>query len=292
MIFLLSSIILSSYLTLAFKITGNYKISNLQAIVFNYITCVITGSIINGKTPFTQDVFKAPWFIYAVIMGVMFISLFNVIAYTAQKMGVSVTSVANKLSLVIPFLFSLYLYNDSAGIFKWLGVALALISVVLVSYRKKDVQATNNNLNFLAWLLPAVLFAGSGLLDALINYTEQVYINDANKNDFLITAFSTAAFSGIIIMSIHFLTGRQKFQPKALLAGICIGVPNYFSIWCMMAAIALYSSNSSAIIPVNNMGIVLFSAVAAWLLFKEKLNAINCTGIILSLAAIALIAFT
>ena len=39
------------------------------------------------------------------------------------------------------------------------------------------------------------------------------------------------------------------------------------------------------------MGIVLFSAVAAWLLFKEKLSLINWVGIVLSIVAIALIAF-
>jgi uncharacterized membrane protein len=55
--------------------------------------------------------------------------------------------------------------------------------------------------------------------------------------------------------------------------------------------ITAYQGNSSAIIPVNNMGIVLFSAVAAWLLFKEKLSIVNIAGILLAIAAIALIAF-
>jgi multidrug transporter EmrE-like cation transporter len=39
------------------------------------------------------------------------------------------------------------------------------------------------------------------------------------------------------------------------------------------------------------MGIVLFSAVAAWVLFKEQLTTINWLGIVLALGAIALIAF-
>jgi drug/metabolite transporter (DMT)-like permease len=39
------------------------------------------------------------------------------------------------------------------------------------------------------------------------------------------------------------------------------------------------------------MGIVLFSAVFAWLVFKEKLSAVNWAGIILALFAIALIAY-
>jgi multidrug transporter EmrE-like cation transporter len=39
------------------------------------------------------------------------------------------------------------------------------------------------------------------------------------------------------------------------------------------------------------MGIVLFSAVTAWILFKEKLSFINWAGIALAIAAIALIAY-
>ena len=58
-----------------------------------------------------------------------------------------------------------------------------------------------------------------------------------------------------------------------------------------MRVLKLYSANSSAIIPINNMGIVLFSAVAALIFFREKLSVLNWTGIALSLGAIALIAF-
>jgi len=58
-----------------------------------------------------------------------------------------------------------------------------------------------------------------------------------------------------------------------------------------MKFLKIFPSQSSAKILVNNMGIVLFSSVVAWLLFKEKLSLINCAGILLSIAAIALIAF-
>jgi drug/metabolite transporter (DMT)-like permease len=39
------------------------------------------------------------------------------------------------------------------------------------------------------------------------------------------------------------------------------------------------------------MGIVLFSAVMAWLLFKERLSVINWLGILLAMGSIALIAY-
>jgi uncharacterized membrane protein len=90
---------------------------------------------------------------------------------------------------------------------------------------------------------------------------------------------------------VQMISGKMQFSYKALLAGIIIGIPNYFSIWFLGKVIAAYKDNSSAIIPINNMGIVLFSAVAAWVLFKEKLSFINWMGIGLAIAAIGLIAY-
>jgi multidrug transporter EmrE-like cation transporter len=49
---------------------------------------------------------------------------------------------------------------------------------------------------------------------------------------------------------------------------------------------------TSALIPVNNMGIVALSAVSAGIIFKEKFTAVNWLGILLALAAIAMIAFS
>jgi len=59
----------------------------------------------------------------------------------------------------------------------------------------------------------------------------------------------------------------------------------------MVEALKQYPGNSSAIIPIINMGIVLVSTLAAVFMFRERLSLLNRLGIILSLGAIALIAF-
>src|SRR5689334_887772 len=110
MIDLIGSIVLTSWLTLSFKWVELLKLDRLQAIVFNYIFCVITGSIVNGHVPDYGSNVQTDWFKWACLMGGVFIFLFNIIAFTAQRIGVAVASVANKLSLVIPFIFSIYLY--------------------------------------------------------------------------------------------------------------------------------------------------------------------------------------
>lgn len=292
MLYLIGSIVLTSYLTLAFKVCEKYKVNIFQAIVFNYITCVITGSIVNGSFPIDAAAMATPWFPWACIMGVLFVSIFNIIGLTAQRISVAVATVANKLSLIIPVVLSVYLYNESVQGWKLAGVSLALVAVGLSCYRsKKPGSPKEKNTPKWEYFLPFVLFIGSGLLDALINHVQKQYVTEENKNAYLITGFLSAAVIGSTVLLVQYSTGRQKFAGKHLLAGIIIGIPNYFSIWCLVRFLKESPWQSSASIPVNNMGIVLFSSVVAWILFKEKLSRINWAGIILSLIAIFLIAF-
>ncbi|MBA2500129.1 MAG: EamA family transporter [Chitinophagaceae bacterium] len=293
MLFLAATIILTSYLTLSFKMLQRFNISNLQAIVFNYFTCVIVGVIVNGSVPFNSQMVFEGWFPWACIMGITFVLLFNLIAYTAQKMGVAVASVANKLSLVIPFSFSLYLYNETSSWIKIVGIIMALTAVVLTCWPKQNtVKGSPQLISPLIWiLLPAILFLGSGFLDTMIKYVEQSFINEHNNNAYLITSFAIAFISGFIILVILLIKGKEIFDKRSVLAGILIGIPNYFSIWFLLEVLKQYPGNSSAIIPIVNMGIVLFSSVMAWLIFKEFLSVKNWIGILLSLAAISLIAY-
>ena len=290
MLYLVGSIILSSWLTLSFKVVEKFGLNNLQVIVFNYVTCVITGSVVNGSFPVNRSTLSEKWFPWALVMGTIFVLLFNIVAATAQKLGVAVASVAYKLSLVIPFIFSVYLYNEENTALKTIGIITALVAVVLTCYKPLTVSVRESS-RLLIWLLPAILFIGSGLLDTMIKYVERSFLDGANNDYYLITAFLVAALVGGTTLGILAATKKEHLSWKGIVAGIAIGVPNYFSIWCLMRVLKLYSANSSAIIPINNMGIVLFSAVAALIFFGEKLSVLNWAGIALSLGAIALIAF-
>jgi drug/metabolite transporter (DMT)-like permease len=171
-------------------------------------------------------------------------------------------------------------------------VILALLAVVLTCYQTKK-QETQKETFARKWeyFLPFILFIGSGLLDALINHVQKQYVTEENKNAYLISGFLSAAVIGSVLLIIQYSTGRQKFAARHLLAGVIIGIPNYFSIWCLVRFLKESPWQSSASIPVNNMGIVLFSSIVAWLLFKERLSKINWAGIVLSLIAIYFIAF-
>jgi drug/metabolite transporter (DMT)-like permease len=290
MIYLFCSIVLSSYLVLALKYVNNKGIATFETIAFNYCTCVIVGSFVNAKVIQPSTIIHQPWFICAVVMGTLFVSIFNLIATTVQKNGVSVASVANKLSLVIPFLFSLYLYHEYAGWTKWIGLSIALIAVWFTCFAAQ----TGKHKKLSAWVrygLPSMLFISSGLLDTFINYIEKKYLTDYNKNDFLISTFFVAATISIICVLYRIIIQKRIFSWKPVVAGVLIGIPNYFSIWSLVQVLQKYTAYGATIIPINNMGIVLFSTVTSALMFKEKLSVINWIGILLSIVAIGFMAY-
>ncbi|MCC7029742.1 MAG: DMT family transporter [Chitinophagaceae bacterium] len=285
--YLLLSILLNGYIGVVFVFFNKYKVDLFQAIVFNYITCVITGSVVIGHFPLQVSTIDKPWFKFALLMGALFISVFNIIAVSSVKAGVTATQTSNKLSLIIPVLFSWYFYHENIGWVKWLGIALALVAVIFtISKDKKSIKQKS----LLVYLLPLILFIGSGIIDTLTKYAEKHFIkNDATANAYLIAGFFVAAFIGSLLLLFLYIFGKKKFHYKHLAAGIILGIPNYFSIFYLIKALGSDALSSSAIIPINNIGVLFVVSLFGIFIFKEKISRLNYFGILLTIVAILLI---
>jgi drug/metabolite transporter (DMT)-like permease len=293
MIYLLLTIVLNAYLIVAFKIFERYKVDNLQAIVANYWVCVITGSIFVGRFPIGRGSLSQPWLLWSLLMGAAFISIFNLIAYCTKEDGITTTTIANKLSMVIPVAFALWLYGDKMSVSKGIGILLAGPAVYLSSKTNDEAQKKQN-----LWLA-ALLFVASGLLDTMVNYIAHQYFTTNNpvadergQSVYLVHAFSSAGIIGAAIVSYMLITGKRTFAWKNILAGLALGVPNFFSIYFFLRLLQTGFLPGSAAIPVNNIGIVLLASLTAILFFKEKAGVARVAGMVLSIAAILLIMFS
>lgn len=282
--YLILVIILNTYIFTVFKLFDKLKINALQAITVNYWTCVITGSIVDGYQPFTTELLAQNWAIHALFMGGYFIFTFNLMSYSTAKLGMTVTTVGNKLSLVIPVLFSYFLYQDSLGILKIAGIILAIPAVYMAT-KKTDTSIPTK------LFLPFLIFICSGLLDTALKYMQHYYLHSHElKSAFTITTFAVAAILGTIIILIKIGTKKDLFSFRNVIAGILLGIPNYFSILYLIKLFGSGFMQSSAIIPVNNIGIVVSTTLVAILVFKETRNWQRMLGITLAIIAILLIA--
>src|SRR5690606_19954266 len=119
--YLLIVILLNTFVFTAFKLYDKFKVNSLQAIAVNYWVCVVTGFFTHHYHPFTSSLLQESWLPHALMLGAYFIFLFNFLSYSTAKQGMTATTIANKLSLVIPVLFSWWLYNDDLGLLKITG---------------------------------------------------------------------------------------------------------------------------------------------------------------------------
>lgn len=286
MIYLLFSILASTLIFIIFKLFDRFNINTLQAIVVNYIVACFCGFIaFDGGVDMTS-IPNYPWFYYTLVLGSIFIIVFNLMAITTQRNGMSVVSVATKMSLVIPILFGLLYYKESLGLLKLIGMTFALIAVYLASVTSKHPSQTKKP----SLLLPLMVFLGSGIIDTSLKYLEDAFVKEQDLPLFSATIFGAAGTIGICVLVYQVIRGSFKFDIKNVLAGIALGVPNYFSIFFLVKALRSGLLESSGIFTVNNVTIVLLSSLIGMLLFKEKISTKNWIGIGLAVLSIILIA--
>lgn len=272
---------------MVFKLFTRFKVHTLQAIVVNYFVAFICGISFYSGTIALGSIIDFSWFYYALGLGSVFILIFNLMAITTQRSGLSVVSVATKMSVAIPILFGLLYYKESLGFVKLIGILLALVAVYLSSVKAKTgLQVALKNS-----LYPALVFLGSGFIDTSLKFLENKFVATPEVPLFSATLFFSAGIIGTLIVFYLYMKKRIEFQFKNILGGIALGIPNYFSIYFLVNALKSPTLESSSIFTVNNVAIVLLSTLIGILAFKEQLLPKNWLGIILAIVSIILITF-
>ena len=286
MIYLLLSILSSSVIFVIFKLYKRFKIDTLQAIIFNYFFAFSAGMLVDKQPLELERIPSESWFFGTVILGFLFIAVFYLAAITTQRSGLSVVSVATKMSVAIPVFFGIILYDESTGFVKIFGIVCALIAVYLTSIKKKEgIRIRKRNLIF-----PLLVFFGSGIIDTTLKYLETTYVAEADVALFSSTIFGIAGCIGIFLLVIQKIKGSLKLHFRNLLGGIALGIPNFGSIYFLVLALRSGGMESSTVFPVNNVAIVMISTFLGILLFKERMLPKNWIGIGLAVVSIILIA--
>ena len=285
MIDLVLSICCSSLIFVIFKLYDIYKIETLFAIITNYFVACLVGLYFYSGEVKPLEIAEQPWFLGTLLLGLLFIVVFNLMAKTSQTVGVSVASVATKMSLVVPVIFGVLVYKETLGFLKVLGILMALAAVYFASIKQRKVAFKRSDL-----ILPVLVFLGSGIIDTSIKYVQEVHIKEHEFPLFSATVFAAAAFVGLVFIIFKAFKTPLKISFKNILGGIALGVPNYFSIYYLLRALQNPTLNSASVFTINNVAIVMLSTLLGILLFKEQISAKNWGGIALAILSITLVA--
>ena len=277
MISLTLTILFTVSLFIFFKEFEKRNIDTQQAITFNYLTASIIAILLYGNSICLSDIVNTSWIYPTIALGVFFVVMFNIMAKTTQQLGISIASIASKMSLVIPVIAALlFQRNINLSIYNYIGILLALIAIFL-TFKKK--QKTQKSLK-----IAIFLFFGAGILDSFLDYIREKHLESINDfNLFIILIFFIAFFTGFVIIIIK----RNKISFKNIIGGVLLGIPNYFSIYFVL--LSLESLGGAVVFPVLNIGVVLISTIISYLVYKENLNKENWFGIVLACISIFLL---
>ena len=261
-----------------------YKVDNLQALIVNYLTAAGCSYFFLEQDFSLNHVLNSEWLYHAMIIGTLFIVVFNFYAFGTQKVGIAVTTVANKMSLIIPVCAALILYpNEEFTSLKGIAFILALVGIYLSSTKAGKLSFDKKYL----WLI-ILVFVGQGISDAIFNDFAQSFKEVLEKESYLffMTLFIIASISGILILLGKSIKGRKSLKLKSVFWGIIFGIPNFFSLLFFLRALSDPNLNSSIVFPLVSMGVIVSSSFIGMLIFKEKLSRNNWIGILLSICAI------
>jgi len=292
MLYIILAIVLVVYLFAVFKLFSRFGVNTFHAIIINYFVAGVTGLIYCGKSLSTDYFLGVPIIYIYVPLGVLFISVFYLISLTVQRISMATASVANKMSVVMPVLFSVIFVGENLSLLKGIGIIVALVAVYLTT----KVKEVNNGVNkkTLLWL-PVLVFFGSGLIDTTVNAAKTFYLNSSSEEEmFCIGAFFSAFITGLLVIGFKKLRGNQVPEKssffKSLIGGLALGIPNFFSIAFTLRALDEKVLSAAQLFPVLNISNVVLAAVVGYMIFKEKLSLTNIIGILLAVISIILIA--
>jgi len=296
-LFLIIATVLTAMFSIVFKIFHRKDIDADQAIFFNYLTAFVLGVLLSLHGGAVVNPLKADWLIDVIILGVIFMAGMVMLSASTRRVGVAISTVCSRASMVIPIIVSYLLIEGSAKP-KWLLIGLVLVAMTLTIWTDKP--ESGHKYTLLDILAPVTVFLMFGASNAYLKVLQhRVTVNDTaaglseqviNSEISLVTA---SVFFVAMLTCIYsfFKKGedgkRSPLLLKNVIGGVILGFVNYFCTYTLM--LSMKTIDSSFLFPVHNIGIVAIGAIVGWLAFNEKLRPHQILGIVLAAVSIALL---
>ena len=186
--------------------------------------------------------------------------------------------------ILVPMVYDVLYNKSSFSALQIVAVVLMLIAFVIMNI---DGIREKKSGKYLVWCL--ILFFANGAYGVLMNL-QQTIMDFTQRSEMIITTFIG---SGLITAAL----GLVK-APKSLISGFRMSAKSamlmLLSAVCATVAVNLFlyamsGINLTVLNVVDNGGVLVVSALLAFLLFREKPEPRTLTGIVLSCASIVML---
>lgn len=261
------------------KLARRFDVDVGQAVAWNYVaTSALTLTVLQPALPPLQQA-NTPWLTLAAL-GLLLPTIFLALAASVRHAGIVRSDAAQRLSLLIPLLAAFTLFGEALAPLKLAGCALGLLALAGLVWRDGPTAGGNRAAR---WGWPLAVFIGFGVIDVLF---KRVAAGGLPLGSALLAVFALA----LLVAFAWQLARRARFTLRSALGGLLLGTVNFANILFYLRAHRALPDSPSLVFASMNLGVVALGAVAGVALFRERLGRINAAGLLLALAAIALLA--
>jgi len=218
--------------------------------------------------------------IIGVLAGIAYSTSYFLMIKAIKSSGISITWSVIRLSILIPILFSIFVWHESPSIYQIMGIACMCVSLPLLSIRHNE--GSTHRAFGKASLLIIVLFiavGGDNLAPKVFNELSP----ESHRQTYLLFLFSTAAITSGCMLIFTRSSPKLPDIPVGMGLGLCNLLARYFLL------LALTRLPGVVVFPISgSLGIVLI-ALAGMVIWKEKLKGLNILGIAFAIITVVLI---
>lgn len=221
--------------------------------------------------------FHGPTVLFGLCYGVSLCCAMHV-GFKALAMGpMALTSIIGSFSLIIPFFFGIFFWNEAFTAFKAAGIVLLLASILLINGKKESGFSVR-------WLMYALLMLVANGICSVIQKMHQLRFPALYCTEFMFWALLCA----LIVWSAVAVKQRENNAPvKLSLLGLTAGFMNWSANYILLVLSA--TENASVLFPVVSIA----GIIAVWLMgivfFKERLKGAQALGLILGVVSVLLL---
>ena len=104
-------------------------------------------------------------------------------------------------------------------------------------------------------------------------------------------SLGTAGIIGCFILIKQGAKRSMKIKLKNILAGIILGIPNYFSIYLLLLSYRSTQWEDSTVHAITNVSVIICSAMIGFIVFKESKTNKKIIGLLAAILAIITLCF-
>lgn len=280
MVYTILCIFCTTLLGVLFKWSEQYSVRQSAMIPINYLVCLIIGIIHTGHSMTTEISYD--WLPYSFGLGCLFIIGFSCYAKSIQIAGLPVATLFQKISIIITVSVAISL-GDSLNAIQGIGLILGLASLFFIlNIPDSKIRISNKYFGFLI----STLIISSVIEILFISINKAFNFSTDLKLIFSSYIFLVAGVLGLLFF--FFMKNTFPMNKTELTFGICLGIPNFYSIYFLLMALD-HEMNAAIFFPILNCSVIMLSTFLGKFIFKESLNQNQIIGMVLSMISIFVI---